>query len=60
MRFRILGPLEVFDGTHWRGISAAKPRTLLATLLVQRDVPVPADRLGRSCGVSASPRPPPI
>ncbi|MEU0629003.1 BTAD domain-containing putative transcriptional regulator [Streptomyces sp. NPDC005989] len=46
MRFRILGPLEVFDGTHWRGISAAKPRTLLATLLVQRDVPVPADRLG--------------
>ncbi|MCX4851492.1 BTAD domain-containing putative transcriptional regulator [Streptomyces sp. NBC_00893] len=46
MRFRILGPLEVFDGTHWRGISAAKPRTLLATLLVQRDVPVPAGRLG--------------
>ncbi|WP_331763015.1 tetratricopeptide repeat protein (plasmid) [Streptomyces sp. NBC_01590] len=46
MRFRILGPLEVFDGTHWRGISAAKPRTLLATLLVQRDVPVPTDRLG--------------
>ncbi|MFB7209760.1 BTAD domain-containing putative transcriptional regulator [Streptomyces sp. NPDC056255] len=46
MRFRILGPLEVFDGTHWRGISAAKPRTLLATLLVQCDAPVPADRLG--------------
>ncbi|MCX5106424.1 BTAD domain-containing putative transcriptional regulator [Streptomyces sp. NBC_00439] len=46
MRFRILGPLEVFDGTHWRGISAAKPRTLLATLLVQRDVPVPTGRLG--------------
>ncbi|MEU2671653.1 BTAD domain-containing putative transcriptional regulator [Streptomyces sp. NPDC007164] len=46
MRFRILGTLEVFDGTHWRGISAAKPRTLLATLLVQRDVPVPAGRLG--------------
>ncbi|MFC9620735.1 BTAD domain-containing putative transcriptional regulator [Streptomyces sp. NPDC056930] len=46
MRFRILGPLEVFDGTDWRGISATKPRTLLATLLVQRDVPVPTDRLG--------------
>ncbi|WP_326770558.1 tetratricopeptide repeat protein (plasmid) [Streptomyces sp. NBC_01591] len=46
MRFRILGPLEVFDGTRWRGISAAKPRTLLATLLVQRDVPVPTGRLG--------------
>lgn len=45
MRFRILGPLEIFDGTQWRGISAAKPRALLATLLVRRDVPVPTERL---------------
>ncbi|MFD0339707.1 BTAD domain-containing putative transcriptional regulator [Streptomyces sp. NPDC127117] len=35
----------MFDGTHWRGISAAKPR-LPATPLVQRDVPVPTGRLG--------------
>lgn len=60
MRFRILGPLEVFNGTHWRGISAAKPRTLLATLLVQRDVPVPTSGWARSCGASVSPRPLPI
>ncbi|MFF3392740.1 BTAD domain-containing putative transcriptional regulator [Streptomyces sp. NPDC002669] len=56
MRFRILGPLEIFDGTHWRGISAAKPRTLLATLLVRCDAPVPTDRLGTELWGEREPR----
>ncbi|MGW1230238.1 AfsR/SARP family transcriptional regulator [Streptomyces sp. NPDC002530] len=56
MRFRILGALEIFDGTHWRGISAAKPRALLATLLVRRDTPVPTDRLGTELWGGREPR----
>ncbi|MEU2021478.1 BTAD domain-containing putative transcriptional regulator [Streptomyces sp. NPDC016469] len=56
MRFRILGPLEIFDGTHWRGISAAKPRALLATLLVRRDTPVPTDRLATELWGEHEPR----
>ncbi|MFF7341887.1 BTAD domain-containing putative transcriptional regulator [Streptomyces sp. NPDC008163] len=56
MRFRVLGPLEIFDGTHWRGISAAKPRTLLAALLVRRDTPVPTDRLATELWGDREPR----
>ncbi|MFC8537445.1 BTAD domain-containing putative transcriptional regulator [Streptomyces sp. NPDC057249] len=56
MRFRILGPLEIFDGTHWRGISAAKPRALLATLLARRDTPVPTDRLATELWGETEPR----
>ncbi|MFD7868630.1 BTAD domain-containing putative transcriptional regulator [Streptomyces sp. NPDC059783] len=56
MRFRILGALEIFDGTDWRGISAAKPRALLAALLVRRDGPVPTDRLGAELWGEREPR----
>ncbi|MGW1190048.1 AfsR/SARP family transcriptional regulator [Streptomyces sp. NPDC002559] len=56
MRFRILGALEIFDGTRWRGISAAKPRALLAALLVRRDTPVPTDRLGTELWGEREPR----
>ncbi|MGW2472687.1 AfsR/SARP family transcriptional regulator [Streptomyces sp. NPDC001665] len=56
MRFRVLGPLEIFDGTHWRGISAAKPRTLLAALLVRRETPVPTDRLATELWGEREPR----
>ncbi|MGZ2356870.1 tetratricopeptide repeat protein [Streptomyces sp. 372A] len=56
MRFRILGPLEIFDGNHWRGISAAKPRALLAALLVRRGTPVPTDRLATELWGEREPR----
>jgi DNA-binding SARP family transcriptional activator len=32
--FRVLGPLEVWTGLEWAPVSAAKPRTLLALLLL--------------------------
>jgi DNA-binding SARP family transcriptional activator/tetratricopeptide (TPR) repeat protein len=35
MRFRVLGPLEVWDGTQWRGLGAPKWRSLLAALLIR-------------------------
>ncbi len=44
MRFRILGPMAVHDGTRWAGIGAAKWRSLLATLLIRTTV-VPIDQL---------------
>jgi DNA-binding SARP family transcriptional activator/tetratricopeptide (TPR) repeat protein len=36
MRFRMLGPLEVWSGTGWTPISAAKWRALLACLLLRQ------------------------
>ncbi len=36
MRFRMLGPLEVWSGTGWTPISAAKWRSLLACLLLRQ------------------------
>src|SRR5262245_45340634 len=35
VRFRVLGPVEVFDGTSWVGIGAARCRSLLAALLAR-------------------------
>ena len=35
MRFRILGPLEVWSEGRWTAISASKWRSLLACLLLQ-------------------------
>lgn len=45
MRFRLLGPLEVFDGTAWRGIGAARWRSLLASLLIHAGQVVSVDRV---------------
>jgi DNA-binding SARP family transcriptional activator len=45
MRFRILGPLEVLSAEGWTAISAAKWRSLLASLLVRPGQLVPTDVL---------------
>lgn len=45
MRFRLLGPLEIFDGAGWAGLGAAKPRTLLAILLLRANQLMPAGEL---------------
>ncbi|HXV91744.1 MAG TPA: BTAD domain-containing putative transcriptional regulator [Pseudonocardia sp.] len=45
MRFRILGPLQVEDAGGPVAVGGAKPRTLLAILLVAGGEVVPADRL---------------
>ncbi len=45
MRFRILGPLEVWSGEDWIGISADKWRALLACLLLKSSQIVPTETL---------------
>jgi DNA-binding SARP family transcriptional activator len=45
VRFRILGPLEVWTGQDWSGIGAPKWRALLAALLLNRGEAVSTDRL---------------
>jgi DNA-binding SARP family transcriptional activator/Tfp pilus assembly protein PilF len=45
MRFRILGPLEVWSENGWTGISAAKWRSLLACLLLRPGQLVSTDSL---------------
>jgi len=45
VRFRILGPLEVWTGQDWSGIGAAKWRALLAALLLNHGQAVSTDRL---------------
>ncbi|WP_051793996.1 AfsR/SARP family transcriptional regulator [Kibdelosporangium aridum] len=45
MRFRILGPTLVSDGTSWTGVGPAKWRSLLATLLIKAGDVVPFDQL---------------
>jgi DNA-binding SARP family transcriptional activator/Flp pilus assembly protein TadD len=45
MRYRILGPLALWDGRCWEGVSAAKQRALLAVLLLKANQMVPADWL---------------
>jgi DNA-binding SARP family transcriptional activator/tetratricopeptide (TPR) repeat protein len=45
IRFRILGPLEAWDGRGWTRVSAAKWRALLAVLLLHRGQPVGSARL---------------
>ena len=44
MEFRILGPLEVWDGGGG-SLGGPKPRALLAALLLHPNEVVPADRL---------------
>ncbi|MBB4911654.1 AfsR/SARP family transcriptional regulator [Actinophytocola algeriensis] len=43
--FRLLGPLQVHDGTGWVGAGAGKQRLLLATLLVRAGQVVPTEQL---------------
>lgn len=45
VRFRILGPIEVWAGQSWSGIGAPKWRSLLATLLLNPGQAVSTDRL---------------
>ena len=45
MEFRILGPLEVWDGGAEVPVGGRKPRALLALLLLHPNQVVPADRL---------------
>ncbi|HEX4661744.1 MAG TPA: BTAD domain-containing putative transcriptional regulator [Streptosporangiaceae bacterium] len=45
VRFRILGPLEVWTGEGWSGIGAPKWRALLAALLLNPGQVVSTDRL---------------
>ena len=41
MRFRLLGPLEVWAGEDWQGIGAPKWRSVLAALLINAGQIVP-------------------
>jgi len=45
MEFRILGPLEVWDGGGEISLGGPKPRALLAVLLLHLNEVVPSDRL---------------
>jgi len=45
MEFRILGPLEAWDGGRELSLGGPKPRALLAVLLLHANEVVPADRL---------------
>ena len=45
MEFRILGPLEAWDGGRAVTLGGPKPRALLAVLLLHANEVVPADRL---------------
>jgi DNA-binding SARP family transcriptional activator len=45
MRFRLLGPVEVWAGEDWRGIGAPKWRSVLAALLINPGQIVSADTL---------------
>lgn len=56
MRFRILGPVEVFDGTEWRSAGAAKRRAMLAVLLLNNGRVVSIDRLADELWGEAPPR----
>jgi DNA-binding SARP family transcriptional activator len=47
MRFRALGPVQVWDGTSWVGIRAPQQRLVLAILLTQAGRMVSLDRLVR-------------
>jgi DNA-binding SARP family transcriptional activator len=45
MEYRILGPLEVLDNGRSVALGGAKPRSLLAILLLHANETVPAKRL---------------
>ncbi|MCE7002393.1 tetratricopeptide repeat protein [Kibdelosporangium philippinense] len=45
MRFRVLGPLEVLENAEWQRLGAAKPRLMLAVLLIEANRVVSRDRM---------------
>jgi DNA-binding SARP family transcriptional activator len=45
MRYRVLGPLRVWDGTAWSQVRAAQPRLVLAVLLAEAGQVVSTERL---------------
>src|SRR6185436_1975907 len=45
VRFRVLGPIEAYDGGTCLALGGPKPRLLLAALLMEADRVVPATRL---------------
>src|SRR5262245_58311294 len=45
MRFRILGPVQVWDGRAWSRVRAGQQRLVLAVLLVEAGRIVSVDRL---------------
>jgi DNA-binding SARP family transcriptional activator len=55
MEFRILGPLEVWDGGSEVSVGGRKPRALLAVLLLHPNEVVPADRLIEELWAGESP-----
>jgi DNA-binding SARP family transcriptional activator len=55
LEFRILGPLEVVDGDRELPLGGAKPRTLLAILLVHANEPVSVDVLAEELWSGAPP-----
>src|SRR5271170_7300947 len=55
VRFRILGPLEVWTGQDWSGIGAPKWRALLAALLLNPGQAVSTDRLAAELWGDAPP-----
>ena len=56
MEFRILGPLEVWDGGDEISLGGTKPRALLAVLLLHPNEVVPADHLIDELWGEGSPR----
>ncbi|GAA2399543.1 SARP family transcriptional regulator [Catellatospora methionotrophica] len=56
MRFRVLGPVEVNDGTAWLSAGPAKARALLAALLVDADRIVGVDQLSDRLWGQSPPR----
>ena len=45
MRFRILGPMQVWDGTGWTSIGAPQQRVVMAILLAEAGRMVTTERL---------------
>jgi len=45
MRFRCFGPVEFWTGQLWKRVPGARPRTLLALLLMNAGVPLTMERL---------------
>jgi YVTN family beta-propeller protein len=54
-RFRLLGPLEVWDGEQEVALGGARQRALLALLLLRRGQVVPAEQLAEELWSGASP-----
>ncbi|MET7668330.1 AfsR/SARP family transcriptional regulator [Micromonospora luteifusca] len=55
VRYRILGPVEVWSVRGWRGIPQAKCRALLAVLLINANRLVPSEDLERQLWSDQSP-----